>query len=135
MKTIAYFSRIIRSPMPTSSRLLATGMPIDPLDYEIENATGKLSYGAAVAPIIVTYTGGYAPEEIPPALKAAAQLMIQGARAQLARTSGIRTVQHGESRVDYFGAMASTGKGGATPVSVAGDTVSNLLMSYMRLQV
>ena len=112
------------------------GYLIDPLDYEIENATGKLSYGPAAAPIVVTYTGGYdIPTDTPPALKAAAQLMVQGARAQLARTSGIRTVQHGESRVDYFGAMASTGKGGATPVSVAGDTVANLLTSYMRWPV
>lgn len=113
------------------------GTVIDAANYEIENATGKLSLaGSSAASIVVTYTGGYTlPDETPPALKAAAQLMIQGARAQLSRASGIRTVQHGESRVDYFGAMASTGKGGATPVSIAGDTVSNLLMSYMRWPV
>ena len=113
------------------------GSVIDVANYEIENATGKLSLaGSSAANIVVTYTGGYdIPTETPPALKAAAQLMIQGARAQAARdNSGIRAVQHGESRVEYFGAMA-TGKGGATPVTIAGDTVANLLTSYMRWPV
>ena len=85
------------------------GTVIDAANYEIENATGKLSLaGSSAANIVVTYTGGYdTPTETPPALKAATQLMIQGARAQAARdNTGIRAVQHGESRVEYFGSMA-----------------------------
>src|SRR5580765_7645807 len=68
------------------------GSVIEAANYEIENATGKLSLaGSSAANIVVTYTGGYdCPSDTPPALKAAAQLMIQGARAQVARTAGIR---------------------------------------------
>ena len=57
-------------------------------EYEIENASGKLSLNGAAASdeIIVAYTGGYdLPDEAPPALKQAAQLVIQAGYAQLLR--------------------------------------------------
>src|SRR5580765_1806184 len=109
------------------------GTVIDAANYEIENLTGKLSLaGSSAASIVVTYTGGYAPDEIPPALKAATQLMVQAGRAQLAHAGGgIRSVVHGDARVDYF--EGGSGQGG--PVSIAGQTVTNLLTSYMRWPV
>ena len=61
------------------------GSCIDPAAYEIETASGKLTLlgslgGTAGDPIVVTYTGGYElPDEAPPALKAALQLMVQAA--------------------------------------------------------
>src|SRR5580765_5981680 len=71
------------------------GTVIDAANYEIENATGKLSLaGSSATSIVVTYTGGYdLPDETPAALKAAAQLMMQAGRAQLAHAGGgIRAV-------------------------------------------
>lgn len=114
------------------------GTPIDPASYEIENRSGKLSLrnGAAAASFVITYTGGYElPDEAPPALKAATQLLVQAARSQLVRgTSNLRSVQHGQTQVSYFDPNAA-GRDGSTPVSIAGDTVQNLLTSYMRFQV
>lgn len=110
------------------------GATIAAADYEIENASGKLSLAAWAEPLIVTYTGGYAlPDETPPALKAALQLLVQGARRQLIQSGGgsIRSVVHKDSRVDYFDPAAS---GGST-VTVAGGTVQNLLRAYMRFEV
>ena len=69
-------------------------------DYELENASGKLSLGAWADPIIVTYSGGYAlPDEAPPALKQAMMLLVQAGRSQIVRgmnMSGIRSISHKE---------------------------------------
>jgi hypothetical protein len=115
------------------------GTLIDPANYEIESASGKLTLlGSWSEPIVVTYTGGYElPDEAPPALKQAAQLLIQAAGATLARglTTGVRSISHKESRVQYFDPLGGTGKSAHTPLSMAGDTVQALLYHYMRFQV
>jgi len=111
-------------------------------NYEIENASGKLSLDAWADEIVVTYTGGYAlPDEAPPALKQAAQLMVQAAGSQQARglmqVGGIRSIAHKEARIQYFetGASSTTGKGGSSPIAAIGQTVQNLLTSYIRFQI
>jgi hypothetical protein len=109
-------------------------------DYELENASGKLSLGAWADPIIVTYSGGYAlPDEAPPALKQAMMLLVQAGRSQIVRgmnMSGIRSISHKESRVMYFDPNASASKGGGGgPLGVVGETVNALLYHYMRFPV
>jgi hypothetical protein len=108
------------------------GTLIDPANYEIENASGKLTLiGTTADPIIVTYTGGYdLPDEAPPALKAVTQLMVQAGRSQLLRgfNANLRMVQHGDTRVMYYDPNAAK-------LSLAGATVENLLRPYLRFQV
>jgi hypothetical protein len=122
----------------------AGGGVIDPTAYEIETDTGKLtllgSLGATAGdPIVVTYTGGYLlPDEAPPALKAALQLVVQAGAAQLLRglNTGVRSISHKDARVMYFdpNATASKGGGGKGPL-IGGDTISALLSAYMRYEV
>jgi hypothetical protein len=114
------------------------GSVIDPSTYEVENECGKMRIeGAWSEPVTVTYWGGYAlPDEAPEALKTACGLLIQAARIQMRRnaTSGIRSIAHRESRVQFFDVAQLTGKG-AGPLDAAGDTVSSLLTAYMRYYV
>ena len=109
-----------------------SGAPIDSANYELENASGKLTLLSASAdPIVVTYTGGYTlPDGAPQAVKAATQLMVQEARTQILRgfTPGLRMVMHGDTRVMYYD--PSTAK-----ISGASNTVQNLLRPYVRIQV
>ena len=117
------------------------GSTLDPAGYEVENASGKLRIeGAWTEPVTVTYSGGYhLPEEAPPALKAAAGLLVQAARmqARMNATSGIRSIVHRESRVQFFDPLQVLGsKGGAAaPLQAATDTVNALLYKYMRFNV
>lgn len=114
------------------------GSVLDPAGYEVENASGKLRIeGAWTEPVTVTYSGGYQlPDAAPPALKAATGLLIQAARAQVHGASGIRLVQHGDSRVQYFDPVQMFGKAGmAAPLQAATDTVEALLYKYMRFAV
>jgi hypothetical protein len=113
---------------------------VDPANYEVETASGKLSLaGAWNEPLVVTYTGGYdLPEETPPALKQAMQLLIQTARAQQLRgfATGVRSISHKDARVMYFDPNATANKAGtAKGPSIGGDTISALLSSYMRYEV
>jgi hypothetical protein len=113
------------------------GTVIDPANYELEGKSGKLSlYSGFIEPLVVTYTGGYdLPDETPPALKAALQLMIQVAAATLARglTTGVRSISHKESRVMYFDPNAAN-KSGKGP-TIGSSTIESLLSAYMRFQV
>ena len=110
----------------------ANGTLIDVANYEIENASGKLTIlGTYADPLVVTYSGGYTlPNESPPAIKAAMQLLVQQARTQLLRgfNPNLRMVQHGDTRVMYYDPNA-------TKMSIGGDTVANLLSPYIRYQV
>ena len=87
----------------------------------------------------MTYSGGYhLPEEAPPALKAAAGLLVQAARmqARMNATRGIRSIVHRESRVQFFDPLQVLGtKGAAAPLQAATDTVNALLYKYMRFNV
>jgi hypothetical protein len=115
------------------------GSVLDPSVYEIENKSGKLRVnGAWPEPITVTYSGGYKlPDEAPDALKAAAGLLIQAARIQmrLNATSGIRSISHRESRVQFFDVQQMTGATQAGPLGAATETVNALLYKYVRFYV
>jgi hypothetical protein len=77
----------------------------DRIDYELEEASGKLSiFTARNEPIIVHYTGGYKlPDDAPLALKQALTLMAASWKAQLAmvQVTGVRMISHKESRVMF----------------------------------
>lgn len=107
------------------------GSILDPASYEIENASGKLRIeGAWAEPVTVTYSGGYQlPEGAPEALKAATGLLIQAARQQARTTSGVQSVVHGDTRVQYFDPAQASKAGGG------GDTVDAMLYKYMRIYV
>jgi len=106
--------------------------------YELENASGKLQFFDATwsEPIRITYTGGYdLPDEAPPALKQALALLVQNARIWQSRalTSGVRSISHQESRVQFFDINQAVAKmGGAGPLAMANEMVSGLLYKYTR---
>ena len=105
---------------------------------DVENRSGKMRIdGAWSEPITVVYTGGYdLPEEAPAALKQATGLLIQGAREQMttAAMSGIKSITHRESRVQFMD-MTSSSKSGAGAIGAAADTVDALLYKYIRFYV
>ena len=111
---------------------------VDPANYEIENRSGKLRInGVWSEPVTVIYTGGYVlPDEAPPALKQATGLLIQGARQEMTSSamSGIKSITHRESRVQFMD-PASSSKGGGGALAQAGETVNALLYKYMRFYV
>jgi hypothetical protein len=114
------------------------GSILDPTIYELENASGKLRIeGAWSEPVTVTYSGGYSlPDAAPPALKAATGMLIQAARGQARMTSGLRSVMHGDTRVQYFDPVQMFGKAGlAAPLQTATDTIESMLYKYMRIYV
>jgi hypothetical protein len=108
--------------------------------YELENRSGKLQFFTTWSePIRITYTGGYdLPEEAPPALKQALAIMVGAARIFVSRqlTSGIRSISHRESRVQFFDINAAAAKlSGIGPLGQAAETVNALLYKYMRFYV
>lgn len=109
--------------------------------YDLENASGKLQFFGATwgEPIRITYTGGYdLPDEAPPALKQALALLVQSARVWHSRalTSGVRSISHRESRVQFFDVNQAIAKmGGPGPIGMANEMVSSLLSAYMRFYV
>jgi hypothetical protein len=107
--------------------------------WELDNAEGKLLlFGSYAEPVQVIYTGGYnLPAEAPPALKQAALLMIQSARVQGAReaVSGIKSIAHRETRVQFFDAPSGSSDSGGSPIKAMGETVNALLYKYTRLYV
>lgn len=117
------------------------GTPLDPTTYEFEERSGKLElFATRSEPIVVTYTGGYdLPDEAPPALKQACELLIREEQAYIARlgVSGMRSITHKESRVQFYDPFAGAGKGGAQGgLGVAlSPTANALLMHYVRLEV
>ena len=111
------------------------------MNYELENASGKLRInGAWAEPVTVIYSGGYdLPEEAPPALKAATGLLIQAARlqARMNATGGIRSIAHRESRLQFFDPLQVLGgkSSSVAPLQAATETVNALLYKYMRFYV
>jgi hypothetical protein len=108
--------------------------------YELDNACGKLQFFDATwsEPIRVTYTGGYdLPDDAPPALKQALALIVNSARIWQSRslTSGVRSISHRESRVQFFDVNQAVAKmGGAGPIAMASE-MDTLLSAYMRYYV
>jgi hypothetical protein len=115
------------------------GTPYDPSQWELEVASGKLSlFAGQDEPISVTYTGGYLlPDDAPPALKAACEIMIRNYRLWIARqlTSGIRSLSHKEARVMFFDPNVLLKQTGGTPFGAAAQAVKDLLYHYMRIWV
>jgi hypothetical protein len=118
------------------------GTTIATSGYELENASGKLQFFNATwsEPVRITYTGGYLlPTNAPPALKQALGLLVQYARIWQSRalTSGVRSISHRESRVQFFDINAAMAKmaGGAGPLGMAHSMVMPLLSAYMRYYV
>lgn len=109
--------------------------------YELENASGKLQFFSATwsEPIRVTYSGGYVlPAQAPAALKQALALLVQSARIWQSRslTSGVRSISHRESRVQFFDANQAAAKmGGPGPIGMASEMANSLLSKYMRYYV
>lgn len=118
------------------------GTPLDLSTYafELEEQSGKLSlFGSWDEDIVVTYSGGYVlPDEAPDDLKAAMSLALQAARFHYTSigASGIRSISHRESRVQFFD-LTSLAKisGGLGPLSQINSALDVLLYKYMRIEV
>jgi len=130
-------------PVKDEDLTLATGSgsTIDPASYELENRSGKLQFfGSWAEPIRITYSGGYnLPDEAPAALKQALAILVGEARVYVQRqlTSGIRSISHRESRVQFFDVNAVIAKlaGGAGPLGQASSSVNALLYKYIRFMI
>jgi len=117
-----------------------------PDEYELEEASGKLSYvgnpcGPEATPwpwpAIVTYTGGFdLPIEAPLPLKQATVILIreEKMRMQQAQVAGIRQVSHKDSRVAFFdpNMLLIKTAGVKSPGTQAAES---LLRQYMRFWV
>lgn len=111
---------------------------LDQLDWELEEASGKLSlFSNQSEPIIVTYTGGFVlPDEAPLPLKQALTLMAANWKAQLAmiQVTGVRMIAHKEARVMFHTptatAAGATGAHGGLP-----PAVESILSQYTRFWV
>jgi len=113
------------------------GTPYDPLGWELEVDSGKLElFNGQDEPITVKYWGGFVlPDEAPPALKAACEILVRTYRIWNQRqvTSGIRSISHKDARVMFFDPntlLAKTmGKGAELPSSVTA-----LLSQFTRIE-
>jgi hypothetical protein len=109
--------------------------------YELENKSGKLQFFniSWSEPIRITYSGGYLlPDDCPPALKQALGLLVQYQRIWQSRAlaSGVRSISHRESRVQFYDFLASMTKlGGPGPIGFANSMIAPLLSSYIRYYV
>jgi hypothetical protein len=109
--------------------------------YELENKSGKLQFFniSWSEPIRITYAGGYQlPDECPAALKQALGLLVQYQRIWQSRAlaSGVRSISHRESRVQFYDFLASMTKlGGPGPIGFANSMIQPLLSSYIRYYV
>jgi hypothetical protein len=117
-----------------------SGSTLDPSSFAIEWKSGKIELLATNSePIKVTYAGGYKlPDEAPPALKQALGLMIREGQAMMQRlaVSGVRSIAHKDSRVQYYDSQATAAKIGMVGVGAVGMGAANsLLMHYVRLEV
>jgi len=117
------------------------GTIVDPSTYEIEEESGKIEFisSGQAEPIVVTYTGGYLlPDEAPPALKAACEMLIREARMYALRvaTAGMRSLVHKDSRVQFFDPNAVAAKtAGHSPMTSLPEAVKSMLYNYIRFNV
>jgi hypothetical protein len=113
------------------------GTVLDPSAYEIEERPGKVQlFNGAADPIVVEYSGGYKlPDEAPDDLKQACGLMIRQYRFQNVIASGVRTVAHKESRVQYFSPKDMVATAPVTGGVSITNTIDNLLSHYRRIEV
>ena len=113
--------------------------PVTDPGWELEEQSGKLELLSGQSePIVVIYTGGYVlPDEAPPALKGACNIMVRTLRIweQRQLTSGIRSLSHKEARVMFFDPNILMKQQGASPFSAAQQMIKDLLYHYMRFWV
>lgn len=112
-------------------------MVLDPAtDYILEEPSGKIELlGNRTEPIVIDYVGGFdLPEEAPPDLKQACELLIWGWRAMAQRLmlGGVSGIRHKESDVRYFDPLAllAAKQGG---VNFAFDAADSILLKYTRI--
>lgn len=109
------------------------------LDYELEEASGKLSiFSDQVEPIVVHYTGGFdLPDEAPMPLKQALTLMAANWKAQLAmvQVTGVRMIAHKEARVMFHTPTAASSGGTNGPGAGLPSAVESILTQYTRFWV
>ena len=115
------------------------------LDYELEEASGKVIFGGVCCgagdvyygSIVVTYTGGFSlPDEAPMPLKQATGLLVNVAQTDQKQEalSGIRMIMHKEKRIMFHPpSTASKGTSGSTGGTRA--QVNTLLSHYTRLWI
>lgn len=115
------------------------GTMLSPDDWELEEASGKVSFfGAAVVePVIITYWGGYnLPDEAPAALKHAIAILNLQSRllATLGTIGGIHQLSHKEARISFHDPSkilaAAMGQAGA-----AINPLMQVLSHYIRYEV
>ena len=111
----------------------------DRLDFELEEASGKLSlFIDQREPIVITYTGGFdLPDEAPLPLKQALTLMSANWKAQLAmvQVTGVRMIAHKEARVMFHTPTTGGAAQGGGPWSGIPPAVESILMQYCRFWV
>lgn len=125
-------------PVVQVSSVLQGGSEADATMYEIDDEAGELwmKCGRWCGEVVINYTGGYdLPDEAPPILAQACIEMLAAQRlfaASAATDPNVREVQHGDSRVMYFGpaVAGATGGSGSVPQGVLG-----LLNKYIRRTV
>jgi hypothetical protein len=125
-------------PVKASDIQSVTTNGTDRLDYELEEASGKLSlFTDQTEPIVVHYTGGFLlPDDAPLPLKQATVMLAASWKAQLAmiQVTGVRMIAHKEARVMFHTpANIAPGAGGTHPGIP--PSVDALLMQYTRLWV
>jgi len=109
------------------------------LDYELEEASGKLSiFTDQAEPIVVTYTGGFLlPDEAPLPLKQACVLLSATWKAQLAmvQVTGVRMIAHKEARVMFHTPTTGSTGGSSGPWAGIPPSVESILVQYTRFWV
>lgn len=110
------------------------GTVLDPSAYEIEEKPGKLElFNGGGEPIVVTYSGGYSlPDEAPNDLKQAVGLLIREYRQMAIISRGVRLVEHGDARVQYFSLRDMAVQPTTSGFS---NALENLLSHYRRIEV
>jgi hypothetical protein len=116
-----------------------SGYPLLSSEYEIEEASGKLTiWTPSVSEIVIVYSGGYdLPDDSPNPLKQAAGLLCRSSRTEAASeaTSGVRMIAHKDSRVMFHPPAKASSTGTSTGGSAAQQQVKGLLQNYQRIWV
>jgi len=115
------------------------GTMVSPDDWELEEASGKVSFFgvAAIEPVVITYWGGYnLPNEAPGALKHALALLNLQSRllASLGTIGGIHQLSHKEARISFHdpAKILAAAMGQAAGME---NPVMQVLSHYIRYEV
>ena len=108
----------------------------DCLDYELEEASGKLQIFTDYSEdVVVTYWGGYhLPDDAPMELKQCIVLMAATWKAQLAmvQVTGVRMISHKESRVMFHSPVTTGSTQSAGPSAGVPPSVEAILQGFTR---